>query len=175
MRVTEGILIDRMRYKPQRVDDKLLAKLAKKLRKEYKKARLKDIQNEKILSHEEMEFANELQANTKGMKLVPDRKIKNNIPFVQIIQHNFSHLRKEGYLTLAEEGFLVDISEFVGFSSNCIVDDVKKKDPIPLNQSDLAKALGRGKNKISPLVTSLVDKGIMAHAESGLDDNNVRS
>ncbi|MDN4866161.1 MarR family transcriptional regulator [Priestia megaterium] len=155
----------------------MLAKLAKKLRKEYKKARLKDIQNEKILSHEEMEFANELQAkaNTKGMKLVPDRKIKNNIPFVQIIQHNFSYLRKEGYLTLAEEGFLVDISEFVGFSSNCIVDDVKKKDPIPLNQSDLAKALGRGKNKISPLVTSLVDKGIMARAESGLDDSNVRS
>ncbi|WP_374148937.1 hypothetical protein [Priestia megaterium] len=51
---------------------------------------------------------------------MPDRKIKNNIPFVQIIQRNFS------YLTLAEEGFLVDISEFVGFSSNCIVDDVKK-------------------------------------------------
>lgn len=61
--------------------------------------------------------------------------------FVQIIQHNFSYLRKEGYLTLAERGFLVDISEFVGFSSNCIVDDVKKKDPIPLNQSDLARAL----------------------------------
>jgi biotin synthase-like enzyme len=56
MRVTEGILIDRMRYKPQRVDDKLLAKLAKKLRKEYKKARLKDIQNEKILSHGEMDL-----------------------------------------------------------------------------------------------------------------------
>lgn len=120
MRVIEGILIDRMRYKPQRVDDKLLAKLAKKLRKEYKKARPKDIQNGKILSYEEMEFANELQANTKGMKLVPDRKIKNNIPFVQIIQHNFSYLRKEGYLTLAEEGFLVGISEFLGFSSNCI-------------------------------------------------------
>jgi hypothetical protein len=39
----------------------------------------------------------------------------------------------------------------------------------------LAKALGRGKNKISPLVTSLVDKGIMARAELGLEDNNVRS
>ncbi|MEJ9307276.1 hypothetical protein ABEW33_28890 [Priestia megaterium] len=101
----------------------MLAKLAKKLRKEYKKARSKDIQNEKILSHEEMEFANELQANTKGMKLVPDRKIKNNIPFVQIIQHNFSYLRKEDYLTLTEEGFLVGISEFLDFSSNCIEEE----------------------------------------------------
>ena len=34
MKVIEGILIDRMGYKPQRVDDKLLAKLAEKLRKE---------------------------------------------------------------------------------------------------------------------------------------------
>ncbi|MCM3796879.1 MULTISPECIES: hypothetical protein [Priestia] len=88
-----------------------------------------------------MEFANELQVKAKRMKLVPDRKIKNNTFFVQIIQHNFSYLRKEGYLTLAEKGFLVDISEFVGFSSNCIVDDVKKNDPISLNQSDLARAL----------------------------------
>lgn len=34
MKVVEGILIDRMGYKPQRVDDKLLAKLAERLRKE---------------------------------------------------------------------------------------------------------------------------------------------
>ncbi|OVE34182.1 hypothetical protein CCZ20_27855 [Priestia aryabhattai] len=34
MKVIEGILIDRMGYKPQRVDDKLLAKLAERLRKE---------------------------------------------------------------------------------------------------------------------------------------------
>ncbi|MDA6131123.1 MarR family transcriptional regulator, partial [Escherichia coli] len=47
--------------------------------------------------------------------------------------------------------------------------------PVPLNQSDLAKALGRGRNKISPLVNSLVDKGIIARAESGLEDNNARA
>ena len=34
MKVIEGILIDRMGYRPQRVDDKLLAKLAERLRKE---------------------------------------------------------------------------------------------------------------------------------------------
>ncbi|MFS8606348.1 MULTISPECIES: hypothetical protein [Priestia] len=86
-----------------------------------------------------MEFANELQA--KGMKLVPDRKINNNTLFVQIIQHNFRYLRKEGYSNLAEKGFLVDILEFVGFSWNCIVDDVKKKEPSPSNQFDSARAL----------------------------------
>jgi len=34
MKVIEGILIDRMDYKPQPIDDKLVAKLAKRLRKE---------------------------------------------------------------------------------------------------------------------------------------------
>ena len=34
MKVIEGILIDRMGYKPQRIDDKLLAKLAERLRKQ---------------------------------------------------------------------------------------------------------------------------------------------
>jgi len=34
MKIIEGILIDRMGYKPQRIDDKLLAKLAERLRKE---------------------------------------------------------------------------------------------------------------------------------------------
>lgn len=34
MKVIEGVPIDRMGYNPQRVDDKLLAKLAERLRKE---------------------------------------------------------------------------------------------------------------------------------------------
>lgn len=142
-----------------------------------RKARLRDLENEKVLTDEEMAIAQELQAkaNVRGMKLVPDKKIKNNTHFVQIIQQNFRYLREQNYLTLAEKGFLLDISEFVGFLSNCIVDDITKKSPVPLNQSDLAKALGRGRNKISPLVNSLVDKGIIARAESGLEDNNARA
>lgn len=142
-----------------------------------RKARLRDLENEKVLTDEEMAIAQELQAkaNVRGMKLVPDKKIKNNTHFVQIIQQNFRYLREQNYLTLAEKGFLLDISEFVGFLSNCIVDDITKTSPVPLNQSDLAKALGRGRNKISPLVNSLVDKGIIARAESGLEDNNARA
>ncbi len=36
MKVIEGILIESMSYKPQQVDDKLLAKLAERLQKEQK-------------------------------------------------------------------------------------------------------------------------------------------
>ncbi|MDA6131149.1 hypothetical protein OSK38_27765, partial [Escherichia coli] len=91
-----------------------------------------DLENEKVLTDEEMAIAQELQAkaNVRGMKLVPDKKIKNNTHFVQIIQQNFRYLREQNYLTLAEKGFLLDISEFVGFLSNCIVDDITKKSPV---------------------------------------------
>lgn len=42
MKVIEGILIDRMDYKPQRIDDKLLAQLAERLRKGEKKKEIID-------------------------------------------------------------------------------------------------------------------------------------
>lgn len=142
-----------------------------------KKARLKEIENEKILSEEELELAAELQAkaNSRKMILVPERKNKNKARFAQFIQQNWGVLRMNKYLTMAEKNFLIDIMPNVGFDSNCIVDDVNKKSPIPLTQQEIANLLGTNKSKISKLVTSLVDKGIMARSETGLEDNNVRS
>ncbi|MEN8649003.1 MarR family transcriptional regulator, partial [Bacillus toyonensis] len=86
-----------------------------------KKARLREIENSKILSEEEMYIANELQAkaSSRGMKLVPERKIKNKAKFVQIIQQNIQYLFEIDYLTNAEKVFLLDISMCVGFLSNC--------------------------------------------------------
>ncbi|PEC57467.1 hypothetical protein CON91_33110, partial [Bacillus wiedmannii] len=76
-----------------------------------KNARLREIESSKILSEEEMYLANDLQAkaNSKGMKLVPERKIKNNFRFAQFIQANWSYLRDIKYLTNAEKTFLIDI------------------------------------------------------------------
>ncbi|MGG0338398.1 MarR family transcriptional regulator, partial [Priestia aryabhattai] len=64
-----------------------------------KNARLRDIKNSKILSEEEMQLANELQvkASSRGMKLVPERKIKNKAKFVQIIQQNIQYLFEIDY------------------------------------------------------------------------------
>lgn len=58
------------------------------LKQAEKNARLRDIEDSKILSEEEMYLANELQAKAglRGMKLVPERKVKNKAKFVQIIQ-----------------------------------------------------------------------------------------
>lgn len=147
------------------------------LKQSERNSRLRDIENSKILSEEEMYIANELQAkaNSHGMKLVPERKIKNKAKFVQIIQQNIQYLFEIDYLTNAEKVFLLDISMCVGFLSNCLVSDINSKEQIPLTQRELAKKIGRHETKVSPLVRKLIDKGIIARSESGVDDNNVRA
>ncbi|MBX0350565.1 MarR family transcriptional regulator [Bacillus toyonensis] len=140
-------------------------------------ARLRDIESSKILSEEEIKLANELQAkaNSRGMKLVPERKIKNKAKFVQIIQQNLQYLFEIDYLTNAEKVFLLNVSMCVGFLSNCLVNDINSKEQIPLTQRELAKKIGRHETKVSPLVRKLIDKGIIARSESGVDNNNVRA
>ncbi|EJQ59838.1 hypothetical protein IG7_05656 [Bacillus cereus HuA2-4] len=142
-----------------------------------KQARLRDINNSKILTEEEMYLANELQAkaNSYGMKLVPERKVKNKAKFVQIIQQNFQYLFEINYLSNAEKVFLLDISMCVGFLSNCLVSDINSKEQVPLTQRELAKKIGRHETKVSPLIKNLIDKGIMSRSESGVDGNNVRA
>lgn len=142
-----------------------------------KKARERDIENSTILTHEEMEQANELQAkaNSHGMKLVPERKVKNNFRFAQFIQSNWDYLREIKYFTSAEKTFLLDISPKIGFLSNCIVDDVKKKNPVPLTQQDIANFLGADKSNISKIIKRLTDKGVIAKTEIGTEGTNARA
>jgi len=78
------------------------------------------------------------------------------------------------YLKTEEYKFLNRVIPFIGFRSNCLVDDINKKSPVPLSQSDLAQKLGSSKSTVSRLVKQLIDKGIMSRAESGKDDVNAR-
>ncbi|MGP7819737.1 MarR family transcriptional regulator [Niallia sp. 01092] len=142
-----------------------------------KKARLREIENEKILTEEELLKAAELQikANSRGMILIPERKVKNRARFVQLNQANLLYLREIKYLTTAEKTFLMDIAPHVEIESNCIVEDCKKANSMPLTQSDLAVVLGKKKQNVNPIIKGLIDKGILARSESGLEDNNVRA
>ncbi|MCR8867335.1 MarR family transcriptional regulator [Priestia megaterium] len=151
--------------------------MQKALQEAEKKARLREIENGKILSEEELNYANELQAkaNSKGMKLVPERKIKNKVRFVQLIQENILYLRDIKYLTTAEKNFLMDLVPNVEFSSNCIVNDSRQVNSLPVTQSDLAEILGKKKQNVNPIIKGLIDKGILARSESGIEDNNVRA
>lgn len=142
-----------------------------------KNARLRDIENSKILSEEEMYLANELQskANLRGMKLVPERKVKNKAKFVQIIQDNWSYLQSISYLKNEEIVFLMSLIPFIGFGSNAIVDNPKKKQPLPLTQRELAKSLETSETKVSRVVKALYTKGIIARSESIVENSNVKS
>ncbi len=89
-------------------------------RKAEKNARLRDLENEKILTDEELQKASELQskANSRGMILIPERKVKNKARFVQLNQANLLYLREIKYLTTAEKTFLIDIAPHVEIESN---------------------------------------------------------
>ncbi|PEU67791.1 MarR family transcriptional regulator [Priestia megaterium] len=151
-------------------------KLEKALEAAERKARLRDIENSQVLSQEELDLANQLQAkaNAGKMKLVPEKKVKNKAKFAQIIQPNWGYLFEIDYLKTEEYKFLNRVIPYIGFRSNCLVDDINKKSPVPLSQSDLAQKLGSSKPTVSRLVKQLIDKGIMSKAESGKDDVNAR-
>ena len=142
-----------------------------------KNARLREIENSKILSEEEMQLANQLQAkaSSRGMKLIPEKKVKNKAKFVQLLQLNWEYLRKQNYMTSEEKIFLLDIQAHIGLHSNAIVDDITKKYASPLNITQIGKILETSRTKISRVINSLVKKGILAKAESGIEGNNAKA
>ncbi|PFD94703.1 MarR family transcriptional regulator [Bacillus cereus] len=91
------------------------------------------------------------------------------------MQENMKFLSKQEYLTLGEKGFLIDITPYISFYSNSIVFDVKAKNVVPMNISELAKELEKPRDRISKLVNSLVKKGILAKAESGTEGSNAKA
>lgn len=91
------------------------------------------------------------------------------------MQNNWEYLRQKGYFTSEEKVFLTDIQPRIGINSNAIVDDINKKSPLPLTQRELAKVLGTSETKISRVVNSLIKKGVLAKAESGVEGNNAKS
>lgn len=147
------------------------------LKQAEKNARLRDIENSKILSDEDMQLANELQAKAglRGMKLVPEKKVKNKAKFVQLLQLNWEHLRQQDYMTGEEKIFLLDIQAYIGLHSNAIVDDITKKYASPLNITQIGEILGTSRTKVSRVINGLVKKGILAKAESGVEGNNVKA
>lgn len=140
-------------------------------------ARLRDLQNERILTEDEMRLANELQAkaNARGMKLIPERKVKNKAKFAQFIQENWSYLNTVKYLTPAEKTFILDIMPFVGFKTNCLVEDISAKAQMPLTQEALAQKIGKHKSDVSKLLKRLEKKYLIFRGQTGSEEYNAIS
>jgi DNA-binding Lrp family transcriptional regulator len=142
-----------------------------------RKARLRDLENEKILTEEEMQQANDLQAkaNFRGMKLVPEKKIKNKAKFAQFIQENWEYLNTIKYLTPAEKTFLLDIMPYVGFKTNCLVEDIREKAQMPLTQELLSQRIGKHKSDVSRLLKRLEKKYVVFRGQTGSEEYNAVS
>lgn len=150
-----------------------------------KNARKRDFEVEKEkfkqehngMDQEEVQKAMEVISKATGKDVVfyTKKSPQNKIKFAQTLQENLHYLYEHKYLTGREKIFLMDIMPFIAFSSNCIVLDIKAKNPIPANITEIGKIIGRDRKNISPIINSLKKKGIVAKAESGVEGNNAKA
>ncbi|TCP18036.1 hypothetical protein EV207_17316 [Scopulibacillus darangshiensis] len=150
-----------------------------------KKARKRDFDLEKLqytLDHggipqEEIENAMELlnKATGKELYIGTKRSPQSKVRFAQFLQNNWEFLRQKKYLTAREKSFFIDITSFIAFSSNCIVEDIEAKNPLPMNISEIASILGTDRSNTSKIVNSLKKKGLLFKGESGLEGNNAKA
>ncbi|HDR7210891.1 MarR family transcriptional regulator [Heyndrickxia sporothermodurans] len=150
-----------------------------------KKARKRDFDLEKLqyaLDHggipqDQLENAMELlsKATGKDLYIGTKRSPQSKVRFAQSLQENLGFLNANGYLTNKEKVFLSDITPFIAFSSNCIVHDIKAKNPVPANVSEIAKLIGISRQNTSLAINSLVKKGLLFKGESGVEGNNAKA
>ncbi|MED2061431.1 helix-turn-helix domain-containing protein, partial [Bacillus thuringiensis] len=148
-------------------------------------ARIRDleIENEKFkqdhheVSKDELEKAMETMAKATGKELYIGTKKSphSRVRFAQSLQENLGFLNKNGYLTNKEKVFLSDITPYIAFSSNCIVHDIKAKNPVPANVSEIAKLIGISRQNTSLAINSLVKKGLLFKGDSGVEGNNAKA
>ncbi|MBU8590357.1 MarR family transcriptional regulator [Priestia megaterium] len=161
--------------------------MKKALEEAEKKARLRDSNIEEIigqvavgLSADQQKLLLEVLHNTTGENyFIGKRKKKTDgVKFVQIIMDNYNYLCKINYLSSAEKAFLMDLTPYLEFKTNIIVersDDEEEVDADSASPSYLAKVFNKNRGNISSLMNGLLTKGILAVAESGMttDDGRV--
>ncbi|WP_420743570.1 winged helix-turn-helix transcriptional regulator [Priestia aryabhattai] len=163
-----------------------IVNLEGKLAEAEKNARLRDLEIEREKSKndfhgvDQKEIDQAIQTVSKaaggkevyfGIKKSPKSKVK----FVQINQPNLGYLMEKEYFKSEEMKFLFRIMPYIAFRSNCIVDDINTKNAIPVTQVELAKKIGSSQPTVNRLVKQLIDKGIIAKAETGREGVSARS
>lgn len=111
-----------------------------------------------------------------GKKKKPSDKVR----FTQMITENIEYLSKVGYLTNAEKAFLFDISPYLEFKTNILVETSYDKtdndciDADAATPSYLASRIGKERANVSRTMNSLLKKGILGVAEAGMTTEDGR-
>ncbi|HDR8344237.1 TPA: MarR family transcriptional regulator, partial [Bacillus cereus] len=104
------------------------------------------------------------------------KKRTDGVKFVQMITENIDYLCEIGYLTQPEKALLFELSRFLEFKSNVIVErNDEELKPNAASPSYLAKKLGKTRTSISKIMNDLLVKGILGVAETGITTEDGRS
>ncbi|MGG3271728.1 MarR family transcriptional regulator [Priestia aryabhattai] len=159
--------------------------MKKALDQAEKKARVRDSRIEELIGQAEVGLSADQQKmllqilyNTTGEDyFIGKRKKKTDgVKFVQMITENIDYLCEIGYLTQAEKAFLFEISRFLEFKSNVIVEKNVEDEgkPSAASPSYLAKKLNKTRTSVSKMMNELLDKGILGVAETGVTTEDGR-
>ncbi|MEW4152417.1 MarR family transcriptional regulator [Bacillus thuringiensis] len=105
------------------------------------------------------------------------KKPTDRVRFVQIIMDNMEYLNRLGYFTNAEQAFLLQISSYLEFKTNVIIEKNNVDNEIDTNAatpSYLAEKLGKTRESISKTMNSLLKKGVLGVAEAGMTTDDGR-
>ena len=111
----------------------------------------------------------------KDIYIATKKSPQSKVRFVQILQENLDYLYKHDYLTGREKVFLFDIMRYVAFDSNSIVLDIKTKNIVPANISEVSKLINANRTNTSTTVNALIKKGLLAKVESGIEGGNAKA
>lgn len=156
-----------------------------KLAQAERNAKSRDFENEELkyalehngIAEDQLESALALLSKglNKELYIGTKRSPQSKVRFAQHLQENLGFLNKLDYLTNKEKVFFNDIVPYIAFSSNCIVHDIKAKNPVPANVSEIAKLINSNRANTSTTINSLVKKGLLFKGESGVDGNNAKA
>ncbi|OUB66427.1 MarR family transcriptional regulator [Bacillus thuringiensis serovar zhaodongensis] len=153
-----------------------------------KKAKLRDSKIDSIYdqlqaggySEEEKAILLQLLSKATGGEeyfIAKKKKPTDRVRFVQIIMDNMQYLNGIGYFTNAEQAFLLQISSYLEFKTNVIIEKNNNDNEIDTNAatpSYLAEKLGKTRENISKTMNSLLKKGVLGVAEAGMTTDDGR-
>ncbi|EEM92328.1 MULTISPECIES: hypothetical protein [Bacillus cereus group] len=99
------------------------------------------------------------------------RKPLDRVRFVQLIMDNINYLTEIGYLSSKEEAFLFKLASFVEFKTNVIVE---RETGNPASPTYLSEKFKIARQNISGTMNSLLKKGVLAVAQTGVTTENGR-